>query len=316
MINFLLRGYKFKSRNHDPALADSSLCSPIKDDGESVLEDPYQNDFMAMAEPNDTDDVDANPPADPYLSPAPENHPQQSEALQCQASKQPAAHASTAPTAQPDLKKVVGELTGEVKRSVARKRLARFFQPRADGTFRVPDALLAQFKDPKQKELMLDEFIQLSLDKDIIPKRCLLVCCSCKFDIYEAVSRYAQDALVKKRMKRVRSKESSKELWVDGIFMSQTDMDEAKIPVARQKAIMEECKQNRGWVRRGLCENICFFFTLPLYKPCIRSLHEPFYMFMQMSNVMQDSKKLSSRTSNAVLTQRKHYPSPYVYAQA
>ena len=64
---------------------------------------------------------------------------------------------------------------------------------------------------------------------------------------------------MKKQVRRIRKKESEKELWVDGEFCTEDDMrKELKLSEPRVAAIKEDCKKKRGAIRRALvCVCVC-----------------------------------------------------------
>ena len=54
----------------------------------------------------------------------------------------------------------------DVTRVNVKKRLARLFRPRVDGTLLVPPELMEQYKDLEKRESLVDDFIQSGLAKD------------------------------------------------------------------------------------------------------------------------------------------------------
>ena len=62
-----------------------------------------------------------------------------------------------------------------------RKRLARFFAPRADGSHIVPEELLKVWNDPDQKkrEGLVDEFLASNLNKERCSKCSVRSMCTC-----------------------------------------------------------------------------------------------------------------------------------------
>ena len=57
---------------------------------------------------------------------------------------------------------------------------------------------------------------------------------------------------MKRSVKKIKQKEAEQELWVNGIFVSEQDMKEMKVPEHRRKAIKDECALNKGWIRQGV----------------------------------------------------------------
>ena len=88
--------------------------------------------------------------------------------------------APAAPAPSQPILEVVRDAGEEVKRSVVKKRLARLFAPRADGTMLVPEELVKQYKDLNQREGLIDEFVQAGFDKDSgLLRKCVYASCPC-----------------------------------------------------------------------------------------------------------------------------------------
>ncbi|CAE7266410.1 unnamed protein product [Symbiodinium sp. CCMP2592] len=138
---------------------------------------------------------------------------------------------SRVPVKQEDMSDTVAAcmdaFLGEVKLSSVKKRMARMFAPRADGTFLVPKELVEQYKDLKQRAELEKKFLKAGLDKDLF---------------------------VKRSVKRIKRRESESELWVSGQFVSDSDMVELGLSEKRRKAVHAECAKMRGWIRRDRYE--------------------------------------------------------------
>ena len=55
---------------------------------------------------------------------------------------------------------------GDITRANVKKRLARLFRPRVDGSHLVPEELVQQYKDLDKREALIDDFIKSGLQKD------------------------------------------------------------------------------------------------------------------------------------------------------
>ncbi|CAE7310029.1 unnamed protein product [Symbiodinium sp. CCMP2592] len=118
-------------------------------------------------------------------------------------------------------------LQEEVKLSSVKKRMARMFAPRVDGSYLVPKELVDQYKDLSQRPALEAEFLKSGLDKDLF---------------------------VRRSVKKIKRRESESEVWVSGQFVSDLDMDELGLTEKRKKAVHDECAKMRGWIRRDRYE--------------------------------------------------------------
>ena len=137
----------------------------------------------------------------------------------------------------------------EVKMSSVKKRMARLFTPRVDGSFLVPKELVDQYRDLKQRPALEAEFLRSGLDKD----SCMGWVSASHMQLLVGCS---QELFVKRSIKKVKRRESESEVWVSGQFVSDADMDELGLSEKRKKAVHEECGRMRGWIRWALCKHV------------------------------------------------------------
>lgn len=112
--------------------------------------------------------------------------------------------------------------------SNAMKCLRRLVQPRADGSFLVPEEIIAKFKDiaggGRSEVLRLYE--QCGCNKDAFVKTC------------------------RRKIEQI----SEEDLYVEGEFMAEADMADEGYKETRIAAIKAECAKHEGWIRRDKYE--------------------------------------------------------------
>ena len=79
----------------------------------------------------------------------------------------------------------------DISRKSVKKRMARLFAPRVDGSYLVPEELVKQYKDLSLREALVDDFIASGLVKDCPGEYCIIYSshtprmyvCSFSFDL-------------------------------------------------------------------------------------------------------------------------------------
>ena len=74
------------------------------------------------------------------------------------------------------LKQGLASEAEDLNRKAVKKRLARMFAPRVDGTYLVPEELVQQYKDLSLREGLVDDFIASGLSKDCPGEHHSLLC--------------------------------------------------------------------------------------------------------------------------------------------